>query len=62
MGDFAALNQRQKALCRESGVDPEGMSVILENENTLRMLHHKTRNLVTIHKGESQRRKELHGN
>lgn len=62
MGDYTSPNERQRQLCRDSNVNPEGMSVILENENALRLKHHKSGNTVSIIKGESQRRKEQHGN
>lgn len=62
MGGFPVPSREQAALCRECGIDPEGVVVILENESTLAMIHLKTRNEVTITKGEAQRRKEKHGN
>ena len=62
MGDFSVPNKEQKALCRECGIDPEGVVVILENDSTLALLHLKTRNEVTITKGFAQRRKTPHGN
>lgn len=62
MGDYSTPNARQMTLCRECGVDPEGMVVILENDRVLAMLHHKTGNEVTITKGFAQRRKEQNGN
>lgn len=62
MGGFPVPNREQAALCRECGIDPEGVVVILENDRTLAMLHLKSRNEVTITKGEAQRRKEKHGN
>ena len=61
MGDFTSPNERQQQLCRESSVDPDGMSVILENEDALRMKHHKSGNIVSIIKGEAQRRREQRG-
>lgn len=61
-GDFTVPSGNQAQLCRESGVDPEGMVVILENDSVLAMLHHKTGNEVTITKGFAQRRKEQNGN
>lgn len=62
MGDFTAINARQAALCRECGVDPEGKSVILENESCLLLRHHKSGNDVRVIKGEAQRRRERNGN
>lgn len=62
MGNFSVPNRKQVDLCRECGIDPEGVVVILENDSTLALLHLKTRNEVTITKGETQRRKEQHGN
>lgn len=62
MGDFTAPNAHQRQLCRESGVDPDGMAVILENNSLLVMLHHISGNEVTITKGFAQRRKEQNGN
>lgn len=55
---YTVLNSDQVQLCRDCGIDPTGMVVILENENVLALLHHKTRNEVSIGKGEAQRRKE----
>ena len=62
MGGHSVPTKEQVALCRECGIDPDGVVVILENDSTLAMLHLKTRNEVTITKGEAQRRKEKHGN
>lgn len=62
MGNYTVVNERQAALCRECGIDPTGMSVILENENGLWLLHHKTRNTVSIIKGDAQKRREQRGN
>lgn len=58
MGDFTVPNAHQAQLCRDSGVDPAGMAVILENDRVQWMLHHKSGNEVTITKGYAQRRKE----
>lgn len=62
MGDYTVPNERQRQLCRESGVEPEDMSVILENETALRMKHHKSGNIVSIYKEEAQKRRERRGN
>lgn len=62
MGDFSVPNKEQKALCRECGIDPEGVVVILENGRFLAMLHLLTRNELTITKSKGQRRKEQNGN
>lgn len=61
-GDFTVPNDHQAQLCRDSGVDPHGMVVILENDGILAMQHHKSGNEVTITKGFAQRRKEQNGN
>lgn len=61
MGDFTVPNAHQKQLCRDCGIDPAGVAVILENDSVLAMLHHKTGNEVTITKGFAQRRKEQNG-
>lgn len=61
MGDYKEPNSRQRQICLDSHVDPDGMSVILENENALRLKHHKSGNIVSIIKGEAQRRKEQRG-
>ena len=50
MGEFKVLNQEQQMLCRECGIDPEGMTVILENDSALVMMHLRTRNEVSIYK------------
>lgn len=62
MGGFHVPSREQAALCRECGIDPDAVVVILDNDSTLAMLHLKTRNEITITKGEAQRRKEKHGN
>ena len=62
MGDFTVPNTGQAMLCRESGVNPEGMTVILENDSVLTMKHHISGNEVMIIKGLAQRRKEQNGN
>lgn len=61
-GEFRTLSEEEKQLCRNSNVDPEGMTVILENDNTLRLLHHKSGNTVSIYKGEAEKRRKLRGN
>ena len=60
-GKFSTPDERQAALCRQSGVAPEGMAVILENESVLALKHHKSGNEISIHKGEKQRRIEQNG-
>lgn len=62
MGDFTVPNTSQAKLCQESGVDPKGMAVILENDSILSMKHHVSGNEVMIIKGFAQRRKEQDGN
>lgn len=62
MGGFHVPSREQAALCRECGIDPDAVVVILDNDSTLAMLHLKTRNEITITKGEAQRRKEQNGN
>lgn len=61
-GQFRVLTEEEKQLCRASNVIPEGMTVILENENTLRLLHHKSGNTVSIYKGEAEKRRKMRGN
>lgn len=61
MGDFTVPNERQAQLCRDCGINPQGVAVILENDSVLAMLHHKSGNEVTITKGFAQRRKEQNG-
>lgn len=62
MANYTVPTAEQKQLCRDCGINPEGMAVILENDSILAMLHLKTRNEVTITKGELQKRREQHGN
>ena len=62
MGDFTNPNERQRRLCLDTDVNPEGMQVIHESDDALTLLHHKSRNQVMIIKGEAQRRKEQNGN
>ena len=62
MGDFTEPNARQKRLCLESDVGPEGMQVIHDSDDALTLMHHKSGNQVMIIKGETQRRKEQNGN
>lgn len=52
MGDFTVPNARQRELCLECGIDPEGFMVILENDRALMLLHLKSRNEVSIYKNE----------
>lgn len=54
----AVLNERQVELCQSMGIPTEGLNVISENEEMLRLLHHPTRNVLWIDKGEKQKRKE----
>lgn len=61
-GVFRALSEEEKQLCKNSNVIPEGMTVILENDNTLRLLHYKSGNTVSIYKGEAEKRRKLRGN
>lgn len=61
-GQFRVLTEEEKQLCRESNVIPEGMTVILESEDTLRLLHYKSGNTVSIYKGEAEKRRKKRGN
>lgn len=55
---FVPLNERQADLCREIGLEPDGLCVIRESEDYLWMRHQKTWNEVTVRKSETQKRKE----
>lgn len=55
MGKFSVLNEQQRKLCQECGINPEGLAVILENDTVLWMLHLKTRNEISIQKNRSMR-------
>ena len=56
---FKPLDRRQTALCLACGVDhPEGMAVIRETEDYLKMRHHASYTEVTIHKSNAQKRAE----
>lgn len=58
-GGFKPLDQRQTALCMACGIDhPEKMAVIRETEDYLKMRNHEAYAEVTIHKNETQKRKE----
>ena len=50
MGQFTVPNETQRKLCRECGIDPEGVMVILDNDRVLALLHLKSRNEVMISK------------
>ena len=52
MGDFAVLNEEQKALIRSIGIEPEGYVVILENDRSLCLRHLRSRHDVMISKNE----------
>lgn len=60
--NFSVPDAHQVQLCRESGVNPEGMTVIMEDDSVLSLKHHISGNEVLIIKGFAQRRKELNGN
>lgn len=60
--NFSTPDANQVQLCRESGVTPEGMTVIFEDDSVLSLKHHISGNEVIIIKGFAQRRKEKNGN
>ncbi len=57
-GEFRNLTQEERALCRENGIDPEGKTVVLSNDNCLILLHHKTRDTLHIDFGEKRAQKK----
>ncbi len=55
---FRVPNERQAELCRACGIEPDGMAVTIENDRYICLLHHKSRNEITIYKSERQKRIE----
>lgn len=55
---YGALNEQQTQLCRDCGIDPEGMGVDCEDEKFLRLHHFTSGNEVVIWKGLAQLRRE----
>ena len=55
-GRFTVPTEAQARMCRECGIDPGGYVVRLESEDTLVMLHLKTRNEFMIVKNRRESR------
>ena len=55
---FRNLTQEEENLCQENGISTEGKVVILSNDRGLWLLHHKTRDEVTIRFGEKRAQKK----
>ncbi|MBQ8579321.1 MAG: hypothetical protein IJ448_01350 [Oscillospiraceae bacterium] len=50
MANYTVPTAEQKQLCRECGLDPDGVMVMLDNEQCLVLLHLKSRNELMIYK------------
>lgn len=48
-GDFTVPSPEQEVLLRELGMDPEAYAVKLASEDTVWLLHYKSRHEVVIH-------------
>lgn len=46
------LDPQEERICRENGVDPDHVSVEYRGEDYIVLLNHRTRDNITIRKGE----------
>ena len=47
-----ALNPKEERICKENGVDTEHTSVEFRGDDLLVLLNHRTRDHITIQKGD----------
>lgn len=57
-GEFRNLTQEEIEICQENGIAVEGKVVVLSNDSGLLLLHHKTRDEVSIRFGEKRAQKK----
>lgn len=50
-GSHRTLTEEEVQVCRENGIDPDGMSVVLSGSDYLLLLHHKTGDNIRINYG-----------
>lgn len=48
---FRVPTAEEKEILRRNGIDPEGVAVVLRDEDSIRLIRHKTRDYITIHNG-----------
>lgn len=47
-----ALEEKEKRILRENGMDPKCYGVMTRDEDMIRLLCYKTRDIITVHKGD----------
>lgn len=52
MGKARVPDEQEQRIIRENGMDPDRFQVTFRDETTIVLRNHKTRDEVTIHKGE----------
>lgn len=52
MGKARAPDEQEQKIMQENGLDPDRFSVTFRDESTIVLLNHKTRDNLTIHKGD----------
>lgn len=52
MSKIRVLNPQEEKICRENGVETSHMSVAYRGDDYIVFLNHKTRDTITIRKGE----------
>ena len=54
MEKFRVPTEAEKEVIRRNKIDPEGVAVTYSSDNTIRLLVHKTRDTITINRGEKK--------
>ena len=51
---YRVPTEKEKEIIRRNGIDPEGLAVTYADENSLHLLRHKTRDEITIRRGDKK--------
>ena len=54
MDKFRMPTQEEIEIMRRNGVDPDGVAVTYRDANTIHLLRHKTRDEITIKRGDKK--------
>lgn len=52
MANSRVLDEREKEIVRENGMDPDRFGVLYRDDTTIWLLNFRTRDTVTIRKGD----------
>lgn len=54
MGKYLVPDELEKEIMRRNGIDPEGKMVFLRTEDAIYLLNNKTRDNISIHRGDKK--------